>query len=235
MKSPVAGAPWLELDEVGSTQRVAEEILKEGKEYGAVLAHNQTAGHGRFGRTWLSERDASLTMSLIFRDYADHPKPYLVGMTVAAAVAGVIHAMLQWPNDLLLGARKAGGVLTEILTDSSGRRVPVVGVGINLNQTEFPAEISEMATSVKLYHGGSYEPQAIAGEIVRRLELLPEPSDWQALKPVWDLFDHTPGKKYKIPDGRFATALGIGPEAQLLASVEGETVSILAADAMFGS
>lgn len=235
MRSPVSAMKWLELDEVDSTQAVAEKLLKEGSDFGAVIAHNQVKGRGRLGREWLSEREASLTISLIFRDYADHPRPYLIGMSVAIAAAGAIHGMLQWPNDLILGDRKAGGVLTDIFSDAKGRRIPVVGVGINLNQSSFPPEIADFATSVHLYHGGAYEPQAIAGDIERRLERLPEPTDWQSLRPAWQLFDHTPGKKYKMLDGRLATALGIGPEGQLLASIEGETVAILAADAMFGS
>ncbi len=232
MKSPVG--EWREFDQVESTQSTAADFLKLGEDVGIVLAHDQTNGRGRFDRVWVSERDASLTMSLIFRDYADHPKPYLIGMSVAVAAAGAIHAMLQWPNDLILGDQKAGGILTELLPDQDGRLVPVVGVGINLNQSSFPADIRDTATSVHLYHGGAYEPPAIAQTIVHRLTPLPEPDSWTALSPIWNLFDHTPGKKYKLLNGNEATALGIGPEGQLICSESGEATTVLAADAIIG-
>lgn len=234
MKSPLAEGEIREFESVESTQDIAGDFLKQGEPVGLVLAHEQTKGRGRLGRTWLSVRDDALTMSLIFRDYADHPKPYLVGMGVAIAAAGAIHGLLRWPNDLMLDARKVGGILTELVPDQDGRLVPVVGVGINLNQKTFPAEIADFATSVALYHGGSHDPKAIALTIAERLQLLPEPTEWSELAPIWQLFDHTPGKKYKLNDGKEATALGIGPDGQLICSVEGETTSVLAAEAMFG-
>ncbi len=234
MKSPLINGEMREFVAVASTQEIAADFLKHGENVGAVLAHHQTKGRGRFGREWISEKDTSLTMSLIFRDYTDHPKPYLIGMSVAIAAAGAIHAMLQWPNDLILGYQKAGGILTELIPDQDGRLVPVVGVGLNLNQKTFPAAIKETATSVHLYHGGLYEPTSIAETIIQRLKPLPEPATWAELAPIWHLFDHTPGKKYKLLDGKEATALGIGPEGQLICSVEGETTSVLAADAILG-
>jgi BirA family biotin operon repressor/biotin-[acetyl-CoA-carboxylase] ligase len=228
------GSEWLELDEVGSTQDVAGEQLRTGSSVSVIIAHHQSKGRGRLGREWISEKDDSVTMSLLFHDYADHPRPYLVGMAVAVAAAGAIHAVLRWPNDLNLGDRKAGGILTELMPDAQGRLIPVVGLGLNLNQKSFPEAIRDLATSVHLYHGGAYRPEAIAKNIVERLALLPEPTDWHTLEPIWKLFDHTPGKRYKLTSGEEAIALGIGSEAQLLCSVGGETRSVLAAEAMLG-
>ena len=234
MKSPLDSGEFREFESVASTQEIAADYLKRGETVGVVIASHQTKGRGRFDREWISEKDTSLTMSLIFRDYADHPKPHLIGMGVAVAAAGAIHAVLQWPNDLVLGHHKAGGILTELLPDQDGRLVPVVGVGINLNQKTFPDAIKATATSVHLYHGGLYEPTAIAQTIIQRLAPLPEPSSWAELSPIWHLFDHTPGKKYKLLDSKEATALGIGPEGQLICSVDGETTTVLAADAILG-
>jgi BirA family transcriptional regulator, biotin operon repressor / biotin---[acetyl-CoA-carboxylase] ligase len=171
---------------------------------------------------------------VVFPAYADHPRPYLVGMAVALAAAGSIHCELRWPNDLILGARKVGGILTELITDPQGRSVPIVGVGVNLNQKTFPEEIAPIATSKALYDGGMYDPEHVARTIVDRLALLPEPSNWSDLAPVWSLFDNTPGKIYKLPDGKEATALGVGPQGELLCAVNGESTTVLAADALFG-
>jgi BirA family biotin operon repressor/biotin-[acetyl-CoA-carboxylase] ligase len=234
VKSPLDLCIWSSYDEVESTQIIAADLLKEGAPIGVVFAKNQTRGRGRFDRTWHSEAGESLTMSLIFRDYADHPCPHLVGMAVACAAAATLHCELQWPNDLVFGDKKLGGILTELLPDEKGRRVPVVGVGINLNQRAFPQEIADRAISLAQYRGGAYDAEQIGRAILERVPKLPEINTWEDLKPVWMLFDHTPGKSYRTPDGSAAIAIGVGPDGQLICAVDGESVSVLAADAVFG-
>jgi len=234
LKSPLDLGIWLEFDEVESTQNVAAEHLQRGEPIGVIFAKHQAGGRGRFGRGWHSEAGDSLTMSLIFREYADHPAAYLVGMNVAIAVAGVLHSELQWPNDAVFGDKKVGGILTELLPDEKGRMVPVVGVGINLNQKQFPEEIAHRAISLAMYRGGSYDPEKIGRTVVEGLPLLPEPNSWQEVGPVWMLFDHTPGKTYKLAGDQEAIALGVGPEGRLICSLNGESVSVMAAEAIFG-
>ena len=236
MRSPLEGSrEWLLLDEVESTQQVAVIALKDNAPSGVVFAKHQTKGTGRFGRAWFSEEGDSLTMTLILRSYPNHPKPYLLGMAVAAAAAGVVHCRLQWPNDLTIRGRKLGGILTELYPDEEARLVALVGVGINLNQKEFPADIAHRATSLHLEHGKQYDPLEVARQIVERIESLPEPNAWSDLAPVWSLYDRTPGKKYRLPDGQEATAIAVGSSGELLCSINGESHSLLAADAVFGN
>lgn len=235
MKSPTFnGEQWTEVASVSTTQALAAEYLLANDPIGVIFAHEQTAGKGRLGRVWLSKEGDSLTFSLIFRAYANHPKPHLIGMACALAAAGVLRCQLRWPNDLVIGELKLGGILTELLPDNCGQLVPVVGIGVNLNQAEFPDEISAIATSLTSSRGGHYDPQLIAHRIVERLASLPEPNSWADLAPIWDLFDFTPGKRYKLSSGEEALALGIGSDGQLLCSVDGESRSILAAEALFG-
>jgi BirA family biotin operon repressor/biotin-[acetyl-CoA-carboxylase] ligase len=235
MKSPTfAGEQWIELDNVESTQSIAAKYVLDDAPIGVVYAHEQTSGKGRFDRTWVSREGDSLTYSLIFRAYADHPRPYLIGMAAGLAVASVLHCRLRWPNDLTFGELKVGGILTQLMPDAKGRLVPVVGIGINLNQEAFPPEIAEIATSLSIARGGQYDPQLIGHKIVERFANLPEPNYWKDLLPIWDVFDITPGKRYRLPSGEVSTALGIGSEGQLLCSVEGESRTVLAAEAMFG-
>lgn len=237
MKSPLENGTWLDLDEVDSTQSVVAQYLRgdlEGPCPGIVYARNQTEGKGRFGRTWVSRPDDSLTFSMVFSQYAGHEKPWLIGMAVALAAAGVVHCQLRWPNDLTIMEKKLGGILTELLPDTEGRLVPVVGVGINVNQTEFPPEIAETATSLALHRPGPFEPRKIAEKIVARLDDLPEPVAWADLGPIWSLFDATPGKRYRLQSGEEAVAIGVGPDGELLCAVHGETRTVVAAEAHFG-
>lgn len=234
MKIPLDSGEWVRVDEVASTQKLAAALLKEGRDVAVVMAHHQNAGTGRFGREWFSQPGDSLTASFVFREYANYPTAHLVGMAFAVGAAGALRCQIRWPNDLVIGDKKVAGVLTELLPDEQGRLVPVVGLGVNLNQTEFPEVIAHRATSLHIAHGGTYEPEAVARKVLESISHLPEPASWSALSPIWMLFDRTPGKRYLLPTGEEAIALGIGSDAQLLCSVDGESRSVMAGEALFG-
>ena len=220
---------WRIVDTVDSTQRLAAELLRNGSPVEIVLAREQTGGVGRFGRAWHSPRDGSLSLTLILRAYRDHPAPQYVGMAVALAAAAALHCQLAWPNDLMVGDRKLGGILTEVVDG-----VPLVGIGANLNVADFPPKIAARATSLRLAFGGSHAPQEVAERIVGGLRNLPEPDSWASLASIWSMFDRTPGKRYRLPTGEEAVALGIGADGRLLCSVEGESHAVMAAEAIFG-
>jgi BirA family biotin operon repressor/biotin-[acetyl-CoA-carboxylase] ligase len=126
-------------------------------------------------------------------------------------------------------------LLTELRPNAKGQKIPVVGIGINLAQTEFPPEIKARATSLVLRGRTAPEPVALAKKIIARIEDLPEPVSWKAIQPAWELFDDTPGKIYRLPDGTEGLALGVGPEGELTCSIAGETRSVMAAEAFFGA
>jgi BirA family biotin operon repressor/biotin-[acetyl-CoA-carboxylase] ligase len=124
-----------------------------------VLARRQTAGRGRTGHAWHSADDGGLYLSVVLRGFADPAGA--AGLTLAAGL-GVAEAVrrlgsadvrLKWPNDVLLGERKVAGILTEWVGDGT----VVVGVGLNVAQTAFPAELAGTATSVALSTGASPE------------------------------------------------------------------------------
>ncbi|MBL8060818.1 MAG: biotin--[acetyl-CoA-carboxylase] ligase [Chthonomonas sp.] len=228
MRSPLADGKLEALAQVTSTQDQLADHVRKGDGITALLAAHQSAGRGRLQRTWVSSPGESLNLSLAFPHYKNHPQPWLIGMGVAAAVAAAIHVRLQWPNDLILDGKKVGGILTEIVDG-----VPIVGIGVNLNQPSFTGELESKAISLAMHRKSTYDADRIASLILERIELLPEPESWDALHSVWMLFDSTPGKRYQLPKGEEAIAIGIGPEGELIASVDGETTNVLAADALF--
>ena len=236
MISPLDGGPWLFRDEVSSTQDVAGEFLVGGGPEipGIIVADHQTSGRGRFGREWFSRPGESLTMSLVYRAYARHPLPWLIGMAVAVGVASAIDGQLQWPNDVVLNGKKVGGILTELLPSSSDDKVPVVGVGVNVNQEEMPPELVGKATSLLIETGRKQVARDVAKLIIGRINDLPEPDSWDAIKPLWSVFDATPGTTYHLPTGESAEAICVGPEGQLICLVNGVERSVLAAEAIFG-
>lgn len=226
--------PILVLPEVASTQDVLRERLLNGESVPGVLAYHQSQGRGRFDRAWISAPGDSLTISLAFPEYTDHAMPWLIGQAVALAVAATLRTQVMWPNDLTIAGRKVGGILSEMVALPTGERVPIVGIGVNLNQTEFPEEIAHRATSLYLARGFRRDPEETAQQIINALCEIPEPTAWSDLQAMWNLFDDTAGKIYVLPDGQKATSIGLGPDGCLVASLAGETIEVRAADAYYG-
>src|SRR5579875_3239990 len=143
--------------EIDSTQRLARELARAGAEEGTcVIAEAQSAGRGRLGRTWHSPPGTNLYCSVVLRPPlapAAVPQIALVaGVAVAAAVAETttLAVEIKWPNDVLVGGRKVAGVLTELEAELERVRFVIVGIGVNLNTTAFPAELAARATSLAL-------------------------------------------------------------------------------------
>ncbi|MES1227232.1 MAG: biotin--[acetyl-CoA-carboxylase] ligase [Armatimonadota bacterium] len=234
MKCSAEDPIWV--DEVDSTQDlIAARVLAGDKSSPIVMAGMQNKGRGRLGRIWLDEPGKSLLVSVALWDYSDHPKPWLLGMGMALAAAGALQTQVRWPNDLTIGGLKVGGILTELYDAPGSSKVPVIGLGVNLAQSQLPSEIASKATSLRAARGHEWSPENAWRAVMNVFQTIPEPNDWDDLKPVWEVLDDTPGKRYMMPDGREAVALGLGPGGHLIASVAGETVSILAAEALFGT
>lgn len=222
------------VDVASSTQDLVKARLLSGEDSAVyLLAKNQTEGRGRFGREWISEPEDSLTMSLSLPEWNDHQKPWLIGMMFACAVAGALNLRLRWPNDLSINRKKVGGILTEIV-EAGGVRKAILGVGVNLNQDSLPEKIAEFATSIRMERGKHTAPETAAQLILDRLESMPKPTSWSEIAPIWSLYDETPGKRYQLPTGEEAVAIAVGPEGELICSVEGETRSVMAANALLG-
>src|SRR5688572_503867 len=150
---------------VDSTNAFALRLLGHGR--GApdgtlVLAESQTAGRGRMGRTWYSEAGAGLYLSLVLRPQISPGLAPLVTLGCAVALHNTVErqthleADIKWPNDLLVGGKKVGGILAEIQADLDRIHVLVIGMGLNVNHTALPVELAERATSLRLASGHTH-------------------------------------------------------------------------------
>lgn len=138
-----------------STNRIAMELGYAGEPEGAViLAEEQTAGRGRAGRSWHSERGAGLYVTLLLRPKLSPAQAPVLTMLAGLSAHSAVLAQtglapeLKWPNDLLLNGKKLGGILTEMHAEPSAVRFVIIGIGINVNQEKFPTELSSAATSL---------------------------------------------------------------------------------------
>lgn len=145
-----------------STNDLAKELgAQQALEGTLVIADVQTGGRGRLGRVWDSP-EGGLYVSVLLRPVL--PPTEMPQLTLTAAVA-VVRALrratgvtpgIKWPNDLILDGKKLGGILTEMETESDQIRHLVVGLGLNVNNSRFPAELEQSATSLARARGVSF-------------------------------------------------------------------------------
>jgi BirA family biotin operon repressor/biotin-[acetyl-CoA-carboxylase] ligase len=128
----------------------------------AVVAQEQTAGHGRFGRPWHSRKGDGLYTSIVLRlglPPADLPVLTMaLGLSTADAIAELagIECDLRWPNDVLIGEKKCAGILAELHGDAV-----VAGFGINVNHAEFPPDLADIATSLRIVTGRDHSTEEL--------------------------------------------------------------------------
>lgn len=168
------------LDTVDSTNTLAKQLARQGAPSGTVLiANRQSAGRGRLGRTFLSPGGVGIYFSVILRPNC--PPQDLMHLTCATGVAmcnAVERACgfrpgIKWTNDLVVGTKKLGGVLTELSVDPATHLVDyaIVGIGINCRQKEadFDESIRNMACSVEMITGKEMDRSILAAEMVRKM------------------------------------------------------------------
>lgn len=151
------------------------ELLRQAGRVGAgtvVLAERQTAGRGRRGAPWFSRDGEGLTFSVLLEPEAPRglwPRLSLVcGLAVAEAMEGLgIAVEIKWPNDLLIDGRKVCGILVE-----AGAHGVVVGIGINVNGSDFAAELGGRATSMQLAGGREFAREEVLGLVLASLRRL---------------------------------------------------------------
>ena len=169
-------------ESLASTNDTARELARAGAPHGtAVVADAQTRGRGTKGRSWHSPRGLGLYASFILRwDGPDGFRapfsllPLAAGLASADAVrdAAGLEARLKWPNDLVHGRKKLGGILTEAVFAAGQPGFAVVGVGLNANhgEADFPDGIRETATSIRLATGREADREALLASLCLALE-----------------------------------------------------------------
>ena len=162
-----------------STNSDALAAARLGTPHGSVyFADEQTAGRGRGGHAWHSAAGEGLYVSILLRPEIPAARLPLLPLAAGLAAADAIRAVsglavdLRWPNDLLIGPRKAGGILVEAKTQSERlpHAVAVVGIGINVHQRAFPPGLATPATSLDIESGCHTSRQTLLLALLKSLE-----------------------------------------------------------------
>jgi BirA family biotin operon repressor/biotin-[acetyl-CoA-carboxylase] ligase len=148
-----------------------------GEPHGAVVvAEEQTAGRGRAGRSWTSEKSTGIYCSVLVRPPISPVQAPLLtlvaGLAARDAAAEDLAALpdIRWPNDLLVDGRKFCGILTEMHAEPDRVHFAVVGIGINVNQTKMPEQLADTATSLRIETGKFHSRLELLIRLLRHLD-----------------------------------------------------------------
>ncbi len=224
--APVTHEGWRVdvVDESASTNAELGDRFRAGEgERLALAAQHQTAGRGRLGRDWVVTPGSSLTVSFLLEPDVAAPRwtwlPLLTGVAAARAVSAVtgLAAGLKWPNDVLLGEAKVGGILLERI-EHEGRAAAVVGVGLNVHQDrdELPVET---ATSLAV-EGAATDRTTLLTALLRELDAAYDA--WlrgEDLRPAYLGLCTTVGRRVRVtvPGGALdGEAVDVDPDGRLV-------------------
>jgi len=228
-----------------STNRVALDLGHAGEPEGAVvLAEEQTAGRGRTGRKWHSERAAGIYVTLLLRPKLAPVQAPLLTMMAGLSAHSAVQALtglavdLKWPNDLLIRGKKLGGILTEMHAEPVQIRFVIVGIGVNVNQEKFPGELANVATSLRAETGKPQSRMELLVRLLREFE-----SDYnrflrEGVASVVARFEsassYARGKRVRVTNGTesyVGTTAGLGPDGLLQVERDGgQVMTVIAGD-----
>jgi len=245
LKGSLFGKHIYHFFKVDSTNRVALELGHAGEPEGAiVLGEEQTAGRGRAGRKWHSERATGIYVTLLLRPKLAPVQAPLLTMMAGISAHTAIQAQtdlavdVKWPNDLLIEGNKVGGILTEMHAEPGQIRFVIVGIGLNVNQEKFPGELGATATSLRVASG---RPQSRLELLVRLLrEFERDYNDFLSEGPaaVIERFSrvssYAQGKRVRVSNGKESftgMTAGLGAEGLLQVRRDGgQLTTVIAGD-----
>lgn len=209
--SRVVGRDIQVFQQTSSTNDVVEKLAGDGVGEGVVVfADAQTKGRGRLGRSWISPAGQGLWFSVLLRPQM--PPGSATQLTIAAATA-VARALrtetelipqIKWPNDILIRGQKVAGILTELSAELDCVRYVIIGIGVDVNITQFPAELAEVATSLAMAAGKKFIRAEIAAAILRELDVdyaRITRGEFAALAEEWEQQCITLGQRVQIHIG----------------------------------
>lgn len=245
IKGKLFGKRLFHFFKTDSTNRVAMELGHAGEPEGAiVLAEEQTAGRGRAGRPWHSERGTGLYVTVLLRPRLSPVQAPLLTMLAGISAHTAIQAQtgleaeLKWPNDLLLNGKKLGGILTEMHAEPNQIKFVIVGIGINVNQERFPAELSATATSLRKETGRIWPRLELLARLLHEFES--DYNRWMREGPNYvierfqTISGFANGRQVRVDTGRevySGSTAGLSPDGLLLVQKKnGQIATVIAGD-----
>ncbi len=170
------GKNIIHLETVDSTNDYLKKINNQVEDGTVVISDEQTKGKGRLGRKWQSKSREGIWMSIILKpEIIPYKAPFITLIAGASIVKALnnlqVPAKIKWPNDIIINNKKVSGILTELSADIEKTNYIIVGIGINVNNSEFDRDLKEKATSLYKEHY-KLSKVDIVTEILHELEKL---------------------------------------------------------------
>lgn len=228
----------VKLNAINSTNSYLKEwsLNNRGSNSLVVVANEQTKGRGQQGVKWLSEKGKNLTFSLLYVpiDLSISKQFYLncaISLGLYEALYPIIGKSLtiKWPNDIMSDSQKLGGILIENTVKSSIITKTIVGVGLNVNQINFPENLPH-ATSLKLIKEGDFDLEDLLNYILKSLEKYLKMLDNDLTNDLFRgyqkiLFGRDKQLKFKDENDTFSAVInGVNIKGQLLVTLKNGTV-----------
>jgi BirA family biotin operon repressor/biotin-[acetyl-CoA-carboxylase] ligase len=181
LRSQTIGRTLYHFYKVDSTNAFASRLLAHNRRVPTgttIVAETQTAGRGRLGRSWHSEPESGLYLSMVIRPRVPPSLAPLFTLATAVAMHDAIERDtrldidIKWPNDLLIGGKKICGILAEIQAEVDMVKTLIIGVGLNVNHQSLPGNIADTATSLRIASGRMQSRIEIFAEFIEAFEHL---------------------------------------------------------------
>ena len=191
----------IKLSAINSTNDYLKELVAKQvvTNFTIVVAESQLKGKGQMGSVWVSEVGKNLTFSILIKDLiVDVKQLYTLNIVISLAIISVLEqykiptVRIKWPNDIMSGNHKIGGILIENSFKSNGEVFSVVGIGLNINQINF--ESLPNASSLKLKTGQDYPIEELLQELCQSIKQFVLKMNFDS-ESIWNLYHQ---KLFKI-------------------------------------
>lgn len=207
MRNKLPGRKLVHFNTIDTTMREAARLAAAGEPSGTtVVADEQTAGQGRHGHSWHSEKGYGLYVSIVLRlDVQRESLPLttlVLGLATSEAIARAANLPcdLRWPNDVMLNGRKVAGILVQLLDSAV-----VAGIGININQESFPCDLENEATSLLIESGHAYSREDVLIHLLQSVDGFCRMLENGGAQPILNLFakhsSYAKGKRVVVKQG----------------------------------
>lgn len=226
----------IKLDATASTNAYLRTMLTscDLENFTTIVTENQFAGQGQRGTTWVSEAGSNLTFSVLMKSESEAIQRIfdlnaLVALCVATTLKKIANLpfFIKWPNDILSANKKISGILIENSIKSNGEIYSIVGIGINVNQKQFPA--MSKASSLALLTGESWDKETLLHELLAALKEGYEALQGGGVRSVWEgyttlLYRKDRVSTFELPNGaRFNGMIkAVTPYGKLVVDVENQ-------------
>ena len=210
LQAELIGRQIITYDSVNSTNDVAKNLVGESAQEGTViLADTQSQGKGRQGRTWYSEDNVGVYLSVLLRPSLPPKEISQITLVAGVALAQAINefsrarAYLKWPNDIILNGKKVAGILTENHKKNADSGI-ILGIGINVNNSHFPVSLQHIATSMAMANGEIFERLPLITFLLNHLDQQYRCFLDEGLSPIidhWNLNSDMFGKRISMTQG----------------------------------